>query len=74
MRRKGIVVKQEAWQTTNTLRTAVEIYKDGHREVYHQRINDNNEGWAWTHSDTPETRAECSACTRGTLDSVRGAK
>lgn len=53
--------------------TAVEEYKDGSRQVYHQYINDNtNSGYAWNHDEDKRTRAACSACTNGTLESVRG--
>lgn len=53
------------------LKTQIEVYKDGHREVYHSYLEPARDGWAWTHPDTQGERDDCSACTSGTLTSVR---
>jgi len=53
--------------------TKIEVSKTGKRTVYHERAEPNKLGWAGTHPDTPKLRKECSACTKGTLDSVRNA-
>lgn len=57
-------------------KTAVEVYKDGTRKVYHRHVPDFGEtgpSYAWTHDDTKKARAACSMCTNETLASVRGA-
>jgi hypothetical protein len=57
-------------------KTAIEVYEDGHREVYHHHVpslGDEGQGFAWTHLDTREARAECSMCQHDTLASVRSA-
>lgn len=54
-------------------KNAVEVYKDGHREVYHRHAEPAKDGWAWTHPDTKEAREACSMCSDGTLYTVRAA-
>lgn len=54
-----------------SLYTAVEVYKDGHREVYHRAAEPDKPGWVWTHNDTKRDRKKCSACTDGTLATAR---
>lgn len=49
----------------------VEVYTDGHREVYHESLNEHNEGYVWTHPDTKDEREACSACTSGTAATAR---
>lgn len=39
--------------------THVELYKDGHREVFHHTARE-----VFTHPDTPEWRASCEACVK----------
>jgi hypothetical protein len=56
------------------LRTRIEVYKDGHREVYHDNVDPAKSGYAWTHADDKAARNACSACTSGTLQSVRSVK
>ncbi len=51
--------------------TKVELYKDGHREVFHLKAEENEPGWRWTHPDTPRERKACTACASGTLESAR---
>lgn len=51
-------------------KTAVEMYADGHREVYHHHVTDTG-GYVWTHGDDKKSRRACSMCTDGTLTSVR---
>lgn len=57
-------------------KTAIEVYRDGHREVYHHHVpslGDSGQGFAWTHPDSKEGREDCSMCQHETLASVRGA-
>jgi hypothetical protein len=57
-------------------KTAVEVYADGHREVYHHHVpslGDTGPGFAWTHLDAKKEREDCSMCQSDTLASVRGA-
>jgi hypothetical protein len=51
-----------SWWVTQT-----ELYRDGHREVYH-RNGGTRAGWeqkvsrVWTHPDTDEAKAACEVC------------
>jgi hypothetical protein len=38
-------------------RTLVELYKDGHREIFHRTSRE-----VLTHADTAEARSECETC------------
>jgi hypothetical protein len=59
-----------SWWVTKT-----EVYKDGHRELYH-RNGGTRPGWeqkvsrTWTHPDTDEAKAACEVCSKPEVTAV----